>query len=274
MEMTFRWYGESDPVTLEKIRQIPGVTGIVTAIYDVPVGETWDVDRIRRLRETVERSGLRLSVIESVPVHEDIKLGLPSRDRYIANYCETLRNLASEGIDCVCYNFMPVFDWTRSDLAHAMPDGSNALSYDERTVQSMNPATGDLTLPGWDASYTHDELTSLLERYQSVSEEDLWDHLGYFLDRVIKVAEEVHVKMAIHPDDPMEHFRVAAYHHEPEKSGTVPQTVRQPLQRADALLRVAWSRSGERHCRVDLRVPGARPFRARPQRADHGRAVV
>lgn len=202
MEMTFRWYGESDPVTLEKIRQIPGVTGIVTAIYDIKVGEAWPLERIEQLKRTVEAAGMHVSVIESVPVHEDIKMGTGDRDRYIENYCETLRNLSKAGIDTVCYNFMPVFDWTRSDLAHPLPDGSNALTYDEKTVEQMNPATGDLSLPGWDASYTKADMQALLEAYSHISEEDMWNNLKYFLDRVIKVAEEVKVKMAIHPDDP------------------------------------------------------------------------
>lgn len=202
MKMTFRWYGKDDPVTLEKIRQIPGVTGIVSAIYDIPVGEAWSYERILELKREVEAAGLELSVIESVPVHEDIKLGSGNRDLYIENYCTTLRNLAKAGIDCVCYNFMPVFDWTRSDLAYQLPDGSNALIYNDETVQNMNPLTGDLSLPGWDASYTKDDMRALLEQYRHVSEEDLWANLKYFLDRVIKVAEEVRVKMAIHPDDP------------------------------------------------------------------------
>ena len=202
MEMTFRWYGDSDPVTLEKIRQIPGVTGIVSAIYDIPVGEAWPLEKILELKEKVAKSGLELKVIESVPVHEDIKTGDGNRDLYIENYCTTLRNLAKAGIDCVCYNFMPVFDWTRSDLAYELPDGSNALIYKEETVEKMNPLTGDLSLPGWDSSYTKDGMKALLEKYSQISEEDLWNNLKYFLDRVIKVAEEVKVKMAIHPDDP------------------------------------------------------------------------
>lgn len=200
--MTFRWYGEDDPVTLDKIRQIPGVTGIVSAIYDIPVGEVWPLERIIKLKETIEAKGLTLSVIESVPVHEDIKTGDGDRDRYIDNYCETLKNLSAAGIDCVCYNFMPVFDWTRSDLNYQLPDGSFALAYKDETVQKMNPLTGDLSLPGWDASYTKEDMKALLEKYKNISEEDLWNNLKYFLDRVIKVAEEVHVKMAIHPDDP------------------------------------------------------------------------
>lgn len=200
--MTFRWYGKDDPVTLEKIRQIPGVTGIVSAIYDIPVGEVWPLERIKELKHEVESAGLELSVIESVPVHEDIKMGCGDRDRYIKNYCETLRNLAKAGIDCVCYNFMPVFDWTRSELDHELEDGSNALIYREETVRAMNPLTGDLSLPGWDASYTKEDMRALLEAYKNISEEDLWNNLAYFLKSVIKTAEEVRVKMAIHPDDP------------------------------------------------------------------------
>ena len=147
MKMTFRWYGKDDPVTLEKIKQIPGVTGIVTAIYDIPVGQAWSYERIMQLKQEVEDAGFELSVIESVPVHEDIKMGCGKRDEYIANYCTTLRNLAKAGINCVCYNFMPVFDWTRSDLAHPLPDGSNALIYDSTTVEKMDLLTGELLSP-------------------------------------------------------------------------------------------------------------------------------
>ena len=202
MKMTFRWYGKDDPVTLEKIRQIPGMKGIVSAIYDVPVGEAWSLERILELKKEIEDNGLELSVIESVPVHEDIKMGTGDRDRYIENYCTTIRNLAKAGVDCVCYNFMPVFDWTRSDLAYQLPDGSNALIFDEKTVEKMDPLTGELSLPGWDSSYTKDGLKVLLEAYSKITEEDLWNNLKYFLDKVIKVCEEVKVKMAIHPDDP------------------------------------------------------------------------
>ena len=202
MQMTFRWYGDDDKVTLENIKQIPGVTGIVSAIYDVPVGEVWPTEKIIDLKKKIEDHGLELSVIESVPVHEDIKMGLPSRDRYIANYCETLRNLAKEGIEVVCYNFMPVFDWTRSELAHELEDGSNALIYKQETVLNMNPLTGELSLPGWDSSYTKEGMKDLLEQYKSITEEDLWDNLKYFLERIIAVADEVNIKMAIHQDDP------------------------------------------------------------------------
>lgn len=202
MKMTFRWYGESDPVTLSHIRQIPGVTGIVTALYDVPVGEVWPLDKILALKKTVEDAGLKLSVIESVPVHEDIKMGLPSRDRLISNYCETIKNLGKAGIDCVCYNFMPVFDWTRSDLNYPNEDGSNSLAYITESIRAIDPEKGTLSLPGWDSSYKKDELKRLLEFYRHMTEEELWETLTYFLKPVIDAAEAAKVKMAIHPDDP------------------------------------------------------------------------
>lgn len=200
MEMTFRWYGHDDPVTLENIRQIPGMRGIVTAIYDVPVGEAWPMEKIEQLKADVEKHGLHISVIESVPVHEDIKLGKPTRDKYIENYKTTLRNLGKAGIPVVCYNFMPVFDWTRSDLAMELPDGSTCLAFDEEEVSKMDPRK--LSLPGWDESYTPEEMNKLLDEYKEVDEEKLWENLEYFIKEIIPVAEEAGVKMAIHPDDP------------------------------------------------------------------------
>ena len=154
MEMTFRWFGPDDPVTLENIRQIPGMAGVVSSIYDVPVGEAWPPDEIRKLKERVEDSGLSLEVIESVPVHEDIKLGGPARDRYIDNYRMTLENLAQAKVPVVCYNFMPVFDWTRTQLDYRLPDGSTALVYEEDMILQMDPSPDKLNLPGWDASVT------------------------------------------------------------------------------------------------------------------------
>lgn len=202
MQMTFRWYGDDDKVTLGYIGQIPGVTGIVSAIYDVPVGEIWPMEKITALKNKIESAGLKLEVIESVPVHEDIKMGLPTRDQYINNYCETLRNLSNAGVKVVCYNFMPVFDWTRSELDYELADGSNALIYNEDTVLRMDPLSGDLSLPGWDSSYSKEGMRTLLEQYHNITEHDMWNNLQYFLKRVIAVAEEVKVKMAIHPDDP------------------------------------------------------------------------
>jgi len=202
MKMTMRWYGHDDKVTLDQIRQIPGVTGIVSAIYDIPVGQAWPLEKIMELKKKIESKGLKLSVIESVPVHEDIKLGLETRDKYIENYKETLRNLSKADVKVVCYNFMPVFDWTRSCLEYELADGSNALIYEEDIVRKMNPLTGDLKLPGWDTSYGNGELEDLLKEYQSITEEDLWENLEYFLKEIIPVAEENDIKMAIHPDDP------------------------------------------------------------------------
>jgi len=201
MKMTFRWYGDDDPVTLDHIRQIPGMTGVVSAVYDVPVGETWPVERIRALREKVEAKGLRLEVIESVPVHEDIKLGKPSRDRLIANYKQTLVNLGAEGVKVVCYNFMPVFDWTRTDLRTVLEDGSNALSFDAATAAAIDPSKG-ISLPGWDASYKPEELRALLDEYKAVDEEGLFANLAHFLREIVPAAEAAGIRMAIHPDDP------------------------------------------------------------------------
>ena len=204
MQMTFRWYGQDDPVKIEYIRQIPGMKGIVTAIYDIPVGEVWPLDKIMELKASVEKHGLELSVIESVPVHEDIKLGLPTRDKYIANYCETIRNLSKAGIKTICYNFMPVFDWTRTQLDHELEDGSTSLVYYQEQVDKVNPleSDSDLTLPGWDASYTREELKSVVAEYNAMSEDDLWNNLQYFLEKIIPVAAECDVNMAIHEDDP------------------------------------------------------------------------
>ena len=202
MKMTFRWYGDSDPVKIEYIAQIPGMKGIVTAIYDIPVGEVWPLEKIKELKEKVEKAGLELSVIESVPVHEDIKLGLPTRDKYIENYKETIKNLATCGIKTICYNFMPVFDWTRSNLEFVLPDGSTTLVYNEKDVAKMDPNLGEMKLPGWDTSYGEGGLKGLLAKYKEVDEEKLWENLEYFIKSIMPTAEENDVDMAIHPDDP------------------------------------------------------------------------
>jgi mannonate dehydratase len=201
MKMTFRWFGQDDPVTLAYIRQIPGMYGIVSAIYDVPVGDVWPLQKIVELRNTVHAAGLALDVIESVPVHEDIKLGKPSRDALIANYGDTLRNLGAAGIKVVCYNFMPVFDWTRTTLEKRLPDGSTTLAFDVDTVANINPDDG-IQLPGWDTSYDAGQLRALLAEYASCDEARLWENLEYFLQRIIPVAQEAGIRMAIHPDDP------------------------------------------------------------------------
>ena len=202
MKMTFRWYGPSDPVTLEKIRQIPGMSGIVSAVYDVKPGGVWSMESIQQIKTAAQANGLEFEVVESVPVPEDIKLGNKKAPALIDAYCENIRRLGQAGVKCVCYNFMPVFDWLRSELEHVQPDGANALAYDEATVRAMDPAKGDLSLPGWDASYTKEELKSLLAAYAQIDENQLWKNLTAFLEAVIPVARAAGVNMAIHPDDP------------------------------------------------------------------------
>lgn len=204
MKMSFRWYGRDDKVTPEYIRQIPGMYSIVTAVYDVPVGEVWPMESIEELKKQTEAAGLHFEVIESIPVHEDIKLGKPSRDRYIENYCENIRRVARAGVKCICYNFMPVFDWTRTQLDHVLEDGSTSLVYYQEQVDKVNPleSDSDLTLPGWDLSYTREELKQVVAEYQKMTEEDLWENLSYFLEKIIPVAAECQVNMAIHEDDP------------------------------------------------------------------------
>ncbi len=211
MKITFRWFGEKDDsVKLEQIKQIPGVTGVVGALYDIPVGEVWPMDKILALKDTVEKAGLELEVIESVNIHEDIKLGLPSRDRYIENYKKCIRNLGKAGVKVICYNFMPVFDWMRSELAHKLSDGSEALFYDHKVVKDIDPVklvedmatnSNGFILPGWEPERLA-ELKDTLEKYKSVDEEKLFENLKYFLENIIPVCEETDVKMAIHPDDP------------------------------------------------------------------------
>jgi mannonate dehydratase len=212
MKMTLRWYGkEADPIPLEYIRQIPGVTGIVTALMDMPAGAPWPADRITERKRQAAEAGLEMKVIESVNVHEDIKLGLPSRDEYIANYRMTLERLADAGVEVVCYNFMPVFDWTRTELASLRPDGSTALVYRQELVDAIGDPqafadkieknTRGFAMPGWEPERMA-EIRRLFGLYKEVSHEDLFRNLEYFLKAVIPVCEERGISMAIHPDDP------------------------------------------------------------------------
>ena len=204
MKLSFRWYGEKDPISLGYIRQIPNMHSIVTAVYDVKVGEVWPNETILKLKEEIENNGLNFEVIESIPVHEDIKLGRDTRDYYIDNYCENIRRCAKHGIKCICYNFMPVFDWTRTQLDKVNEDGSTCLVYYKDQVDLVDPtkSDSDLTLPGWDSSYTREQLASLVNEYRVLGEEKLWNNLKYFLEKVIPVCKENDVNMAIHPDDP------------------------------------------------------------------------
>ena len=200
MKMTFRWYGEGDSIPLQYIRQIPGMIGVVTAVYDVPVGEVWEEEKIARLKSLCDAEGLEMEVIESVPVHEDIKLGKPTRDRLIANYAQTIRNLGKYGVKCICYNFMPVFDWLRTNLKTKAADGSTSLSYDHEELMRLDPK--NLHLPGWDESYSLDQLNGLLEEYKGITHEKLLENLKYFLDGIIAACDDTGINMAIHPDDP------------------------------------------------------------------------
>ncbi len=200
MKMTFRWYGEKDSIPLEYIKQIPNMSGVVTAVYDTPVGEVWELDKILRLKELCDKAGLEMEVIESVPVHEDIKLGKPSRDGLIANYAQTIRNLGKAGVKCICYNFMPVFDWLRTNLKTVAQDGSNSLSYCHEELMRLDPK--NLHLPGWDESYSTDELNALIEAYSGVNHEKLFGNLVYFLNGIMPACDETGINMAIHPDDP------------------------------------------------------------------------
>ncbi len=202
MKLTFRWYGVDDKVTLQNIRQIPTMSGVVTAVYTTPVGEIWSNEEIQSLKETVTAQGLEMEVIESVPVHEDVKLGRGDYLRFIENYKENIRRLGAAGVKVICYNFMPVFDWTRSQLDKELEDGSNALVFYKEQVDKMDPVAGDLALPGWDSSYTKEEMTELISAYQELGEEGLWKNLQFFLNEIIPVAIEADVKMAIHQDDP------------------------------------------------------------------------
>ena len=200
--ITFRWFGQRDPIPLAYIRQIPAVQGIVGALFDIPVGEPWYLDRVAQLRGEVEEHGMTLEVIESVPIHEDIKLGRPTRDKYIDSYCESVRNIGRAGVRVLCYNFMPVFDWMRTDLERRLVDGSTALAYEDAALRKIDLTRGTSDLPGWATAYSARDLEALLAGYRAIDEEKLWENFAYFLERVIPVAAESRVRMALHPDDP------------------------------------------------------------------------
>jgi mannonate dehydratase len=210
MRMVFRWYGEgNDRIPLSHIKQIPGVEGVVWALHDLSAGEEWPMEKILKVKEQADQYGLNIEVVESVNVHEDIKLGLPTRDQYIENYKRTIEKLAKVGVKVICYNFMPVFDWTRTELFKELEDGSTALFFEKAKVENMDPmelvekiaGNPNFTMPGWEPGRLK-HLSQLFEAYKSVSEEDLWNNLQYFLKQIIPVAEINDIKMAIHPDDP------------------------------------------------------------------------
>lgn len=211
MEMTLRWYGSRfDTVTLEQIKQIPGVKSVITTLYDVPVGEAWKLEQIKALKDEVEAAGLKIAGIESVNVHDDIKVGGGRRDEYIDNYIESLENLGKEDIHMVCYNFMPVFDWTRTELARKRADGSTVLAYTQEAVNAIVPEKmfdsirGEMNgtvMPGWEPERM-EHVKELFELYKDVDEEKLFENLKYFLEKIMPVCNKYDIRMAIHPDDP------------------------------------------------------------------------
>ena len=211
MKMTLRWFGpQADTVKLWQIRQIPGVVGVISTLFDKQPGELWTREEIRALKTEVEAADLELSGIESVNIHDSIKTGDKDRDKHIETYIQCLANLGEEGINMVCYNFMPVFDWTRSDLAKMRSDGSTVLSYDQAEIDKINPKeifasiesmNDGHMLPGWEPERMA-KIESLFDMYKDVDDEKLFENLKYFMEAIGPVCEKYGINMAIHPDDP------------------------------------------------------------------------
>ncbi|NLC79434.1 MAG: mannonate dehydratase [Ruminococcaceae bacterium] len=211
MKMIFRWFPNGDDsVTLKEIKQIPGMTGVATCLPNIPVGEVWSYEDIRAVKRDVNDAGLEMEGIESVNVHEDIKKGLASRDALIENYIATVKNLHEAGVKCVCYNFMPVMDWARSDLNEPLGDGSTAMSYCHETVLKMNPnamadamshSSGGFSLPGWEPE-RFPQMAKDIEFYRGMTTEQYWSNIKYFLDALMPYADMYDMNFAIHPDDP------------------------------------------------------------------------
>jgi mannonate dehydratase len=206
-----RWFGTGyDSVSLEQIRQVPGVSGVITTLYGKQPGELWEEAEIAGLKRQVEEAGLSILGIESLNIHDSIKTGAPDRDTYIANYIRSLERCGEAGLGMVCYNFMAVFDWTRSDLAKTRSDGSTVMSYDQKIIDTidpydmstvMNAKANGYALAGWESERLG-ALKELFERYRSIREETLFANLAYFLECILPTCEKYNIKMAMHPDDP------------------------------------------------------------------------
>lgn len=210
MKMTFRWFGQgNDSVSLADIKQIPGVDGIVWALHDMPAGEVWPMSRIEEVQQQADAYGFNIDVVESVNIHESIKMGTPDRDVYIKNYIETIHRLGKVGVKVICYNFMPVFDWVRTELFHKMEDGSTALFFNKETMETITPqalvelvtSKSEYTVAGWEPERLK-ELTTAIKAYEDITEDDLFENLKYFLEAIGPACKANDIKMAIHPDDP------------------------------------------------------------------------
>ena len=202
MQSTMRWYGPSDPIKLEYIRQVPCVTGIVAAMFEIPVGEVWSTQAIINRKKLIAAHGLEMVVIESIPIHESIKLGTPERDKFIANYQQSIRNMAAAGVFVLCYNFMPIFDWMRTDLAYQLPDGSTASKLEHSVISQMSLSKGLTRLPAWANDFDAAAMQKLGKQYIEQGETGLLEQLRYFLNAIVPVAADCGVKLALHPDDP------------------------------------------------------------------------
>ena len=211
MHMTMRWFGpEQDSITLEQIHQVPGMEGVITALHELPAGEPWPEDKVKERKAMVEKAGLKLLGIESINVHEDIKYGAPTRDMYIENYIKSLEAVGKNDIHLVCYNFMPVFDWTRTDLALPLPDGSTALAYDGKVIEGLSAEqmfdriannSNGFEMPGWELN-RKDEITAQINKFKGMTPDELRANFKYFLDAIMPTCEKYNIKMGVHPDDP------------------------------------------------------------------------
>jgi mannonate dehydratase len=211
MKMTMRWFGPGyDPVTLDKLRQVPGLDGIITTMYGIQPGKAWKKEEFNALKKEVEDAGLSIAGIESVNIHDSIKTAGKDRDKYIENYISTLKMLGEAGIDLICYNFMAVFDWTRTNLAKPRSDGATAMSYEQEVIDQIDPLnmfahidgkSGGYLLPGWEPERMA-LIKELFELYRVVDKETLLANLKYFLEAIMPVCAQYGIKMAMHPDDP------------------------------------------------------------------------